>query len=330
MNIKDLVDFLENRMSMSHIYQPLLIKSLIDAGGSATIRQLANHFLAQDESQLLYYENRIKQMPVRILQKHGLVSKDGDLVSLNVNGLSFEQKAQIKMICEKKIQEYVVKRGLSIWDYRLLDKDPVPDSLYYRVLKESGGRCVLCGATKKDRPLHVDHIKPRSRGGKTVYENLQALCSKCNLSKSNKDETDFRPPIKPDIVAECRFCPEKLKRLHRKVEDYGNLWVVEDKYPVSEGHHLIIPKRHTPDWFSMTEEKRRGSDALMRILKNRLSDLDNTITGFNIGMNCGESAGQTIFHAHIHIIPRRDGDTSNPTGGVRGVIPDKMCYCIEE
>ena len=68
----------------------------------------------------------------------------------------------------------------------------------------------------------------------------------------------------------------------------------------------------------------------MRILKNRLSDLDNTITGFNIGMNCGESAGQTIFLAHIHIIPRRDGDTPNPTGGVRGVIPDKMCYFLDE
>ena len=113
MNFEKLTDFLENKMSMSHIYQPLLIRSLIDAGGSATIRQLSNYFLAQDESQLRYYENRIKQMPLRILRKQGIVSKDGDLVALKVNKLSFEQKAQIKMICEKKIQEYVVKRGLS-------------------------------------------------------------------------------------------------------------------------------------------------------------------------------------------------------------------------
>lgn len=330
MTFEILIDFLENRMSMSHIYQPLLIKTLIETGGSATIRQLADHFLSQDESQLRYYENRIEQMPLRILRKHDIVSKDGDLVSLKVNKLSFEQKAQIKMICEKKIQEYVVKRGLSIWDYRLLDKDPVPDSLYYRVLKESGGRCALCGATKKDRPLHVDHIKPRSRGGKTVYENLQALCSKCNLSKSNKDETDFRAPSQLYTQPDCRFCPNKLKNLHRKVEDHGSLWVVEDKYPVSEGHHLIIPKRHTTDWFSMTETERRDADRIMGILRTRLYDLDDTITGFNVGMNCGESAGQTIFHAHIHIIPRRDGDTPNPTGGVRGVIPDKMCYCLEE
>jgi diadenosine tetraphosphate (Ap4A) HIT family hydrolase len=80
----------------------------------------------------------------------------------------------------------------------------------------------------------------------------------------------------------------------------------------------------------MTELERRDADALMRILKNRLSDIDSTITGFNMGMNCGESAGQTIFHAHVHIIPRRDGDTPNPTVGVRGVIPDKMWFCVDE
>jgi hypothetical protein len=157
MKFESLIDFLENRMRMSHIYQPLLVKGLVESGGSATIRQLANYFLIQDESQQRYYENRIKQMPLRVLRKHNIVSRDGDFVSLNVKELSLEQKAQVKMICEKKIQEYVVKRGLSIWDHRLLDRDPVPDSLYYRVLKESDGRCALCGATKKDRPLHVDH-----------------------------------------------------------------------------------------------------------------------------------------------------------------------------
>ena len=104
----------------------------------------------------------------------------------------------------------------------------------------------------------------------------------------------------------------------------------EDRFPVSEGHLLIVPKRHSPNWFSMNEDERRKADVLLRALKTRLEESDNTITGFNIGMNCGESAGQTIFHAHIHLIPRRDGDTPNPTGGVRGVIPDKMCYRLDD
>jgi ATP adenylyltransferase len=158
MNFKDLINFLQNKMSMSHIYQPLLIKRLVKSGGPMTLRQLAHAFLSQEESQLKYYEKSIKEMPLRVLSKHQVVSKDGELVSLNVKKLTFEQKAQIKMICEQKLQEFVVKRGLGIWDYRLLDTEPVPDSLRYRVLKESGGRCALCGVTKKERPLDVDHI----------------------------------------------------------------------------------------------------------------------------------------------------------------------------
>jgi hypothetical protein len=89
--------------------------------------------------------------------------------------------------------------------------DPVPDNLRYQVLAESGGRCALCGATKHERPLDVDHIVPLSRGRVSTRDNLQILCSKCNRSKGNKDTRDFRgetPPAKlvrdrvPDQIAE--------------------------------------------------------------------------------------------------------------------------------
>ena len=76
----------------------------------------------------------------------------------------------------------------------------------------------------------------------------------------------------------------------------------------------------------MTEKERRGAEALILILKSRIGAADRMVTGFNIGMNCGVSAGQSVFHAHIHLIPRREGDTPHPRGGVRGVIPDKMSY----
>ena len=76
----------------------------------------------------------------------------------------------------------------------------------------------------------------------------------------------------------------------------------------------------------MTEQERNDANNLIEILRKRLSEKDNSINGFNIGMNSGETAGQTIFHSHIHLIPRRTGDTPNPRGGVRGVIPDKMDY----
>jgi diadenosine tetraphosphate (Ap4A) HIT family hydrolase len=144
------------------------------------------------------------------------------------------------------------------------------------------------------------------------------------LMKLNPSDTDFRKSEWPDVDPGCLFCPEKVT--HRIVEEYNTVFAIKDGYPVSEGHHLIIPRRHTSDWFSMTENERRDSDALIRILRSRLSESDPTITGFNIGMNCGTSAGQSIFHAHIHLIPRRDGDTPHPRGGVRGVIPRRMGY----
>lgn len=320
----DLIKFLQMKMSMSHIYQPLLIKSLVESGGTATVRQLALQFLNQDESQIQYYENRIKQMPLKVLSKHGIVSKSSELVSLNVQKLTLEQKAHIKMVCEQKIQQYVAKKGLAIWDYRLLDNEPVSDVLRLRVLEESGGRCALCGATKKEMPLHVDHIKPRSKGGKTIYENLQVLCARCNQTKSNKSDTDYRKQTPDEHIPECHFCMDRIK--HRIVDEYETVCAIQDRYPVAKGHHLIIPKRHTQDWFTMSKHERDHAESLIRIIKNRLSDSDKAITGFNIGMNCGESAGQTIFHAHIHLIPRRNGDTPDPRGGVRGAMPGKMGY----
>ena len=324
MKYDDLVEFIETRMSMSHVYQPVLIKSLIDAGGYATFRQLAQEFLLQDESQLRYYESRIKKMPLPVLRKHGVVERNGDLVTLTTKRLTLEQKAKLKMLCEQRLQEFVVKRGLGVWDYRMLESDPVPDSVRYEVLRESNGRCALCGATKKERILQVDHIKPRSRGGSNDKSNLQALCDECNRAKSNKDDTDFRDDIEPDFVEGCPFClrvdDEEI------VESLGSVVAIQDRFPVSEGHLLVVPRRHTSDFFSMTTQERSDANDLLRILKKKLEHEDSTIVGFNVGTNCGETAGQTISHAHIHLIPRRAGDTPEPKGGVRGVIPHKMSY----
>jgi len=76
----------------------------------------------------------------------------------------------------------------------------------------------------------------------------------------------------------------------------------------------------------MTSRERRDAETLILYLKGDILKDDPSVTGFNIGINCGASAGQTIMHAHMHLIPRRDGDTSNPRGGVRGVIRSKMAY----
>lgn len=120
----------------------------------------------------------------------------------------------------------------------------------------------------------------------------------------------------------CPFCNLNTKI----IKETETMLSFYDQYPVTEGHVLIIPKRHISDYFSMSNKEKTELDQLINDLKKHLEVKYKNITGFNIGMNCGESAGQTIFHAHIHLIPRRDGDTKNPRGGVRGVIPEKMSY----
>ena len=122
----------------------------------------------------------------------------------------------------------------------------------------------------------------------------------------------------------CPFCYTNLKE--KIIKEYGSVVAINDEHPVSMGHMLIIPKRHCIDFFAMKEKERSDAGRLLHVLKEEIRSNDPAVTGFNIGMNSGESAGQTIFHSHIHLIPRRDGDTPNPRGGVRGVIPDKMNY----
>ena len=103
-------------------------------------------------------------------------------------------------------------------------------------------------------------------------------------------------------------------------------FAVLDGNPVTAGHTLICPKRNFADLFEAAQVEVDAIWQLASIRKKQLAQEDRLITGFNFGVNSGPAAGQTIPHCHFHLIPRRSGDTPNPTGGVRGVIPEKMNY----
>jgi len=115
---------------------------------ASTLRQLAMAFVVEDERQILFYEDRIKKMPLPVLKKHGIVQYKGNLASLATGRLSFEQRARVRVICKHRIQDFLRQRGRDPWGYRMLETDPVPDVLRYQALAASGGRCALCGATK--------------------------------------------------------------------------------------------------------------------------------------------------------------------------------------
>ena len=102
-------------------------------------------------------------------------------------------------------------------------------------------------------------------------------------------------------------------------------FVIYDGFPVSEGHCLIVPHRVYSDYFESTEDEVVGLQKLI-IETKKLLDKKCQPKGYNVGINCGEVAGQTVPHVHIHLIPRYKGDMDNPRGGVRGVIPSKQKY----
>ena len=113
-----------------------------------------------------------------------------------------------------------------------------------------------------------------------------------------------------------------------------DLFIVEDElcyaridgFPVTALHTLIIPKRHVANYFDLNSFEVSAMYQVLVEMKTRIEMKDQSVTGFNIGVNAGKDAGQSIFHVHVHLIPRRKDDVKNPRGGVRGVIPDKQKY----
>lgn len=121
----------------------------------------------------------------------------------------------------------------------------------------------------------------------------------------------------------CLFCSIPQERI---IAENNLAFAISDGFPVTDMHSLIIPKRHVGDYFGLTTEEILACDELLKTIREKILASDNQVEGFNIGLNCGAVAGQTIFHCHTHLIPRRYGDVENPRGGVRHLIPGKGSY----
>jgi ATP adenylyltransferase len=126
-------------------------------------------------------------------------------------------------------------------------------------------------------------------------------------------------------MVKCYFCDPVQNSKSLIFEDSYSL-VFRDNFPVTRFHTLITPREHIANIFDLSTETYKHLFALAKVESEKLLEIDKKITGFNIGVNQGVSAGQTIMHAHIHIIPRRDGDVTDAKGGVRWVVPDKADY----
>lgn len=130
----------------------------------------------------------------------------------------------------------------------------------------------------------------------------------------------FNQKVKDTLENPCPFCNPSSDSI--LVAESATAFSILDKFPVSKGHALIIPKRHVDNYFDLTFREQSACTFMMNFVKEIVQKKYNP-DGFNIGINIGKSAGQTVGHVHIHLIPRYAGDVDNPEGGVRGVIPEK-------
>ena len=124
-------------------------------------------------------------------------------------------------------------------------------------------------------------------------------------------------------MEDCLFCTIPAARI---IAETDIAYAIRDGFPVTPLHTLVIPKRHAVDFFALTDAEILGCSALIRQVRASILHEDPTVVGFNVGMNVGAAAGQTVFHCHIHLIARRQGDVENPRGGVRHTIPGKGHY----
>lgn len=326
MRYKDLLRFIERDMRMSHVYQPIMIRTLLSNGGRASRRAIARSLLNADESQLDYYAEIVRNMVGRVLTGRGVVSRDGQDYRLHgFDRLTADEIRELKEACDARLKDYMEKRGDAPWEHRRRSAGYVSGTIKFEVLKRAKFRCELCGVPATECALEVDHILPRNRGGDDDISNLQALCYRCNSMKRDRDDTDLRA-VRESLNlrdSECLFCNLDDRPIF--MENRLSLAIV-DRFPVTQGHLLVIPRRHEKDYFQLGSAEVRSCSTLLADCRDRLANDDTSIRGFNVGINSGVAAGQTIMHCHIHLIPRRDGDASNPRGGVRAVVPGKADY----
>ena len=267
MEFHALLDFIQTRMRMAHIYQPVMIRTLLDRQGEADDEQIAKALLSHDRSQIEYYQQITRNMVGRILRGHGMVEKEGRKYRLV--GFDKFTPAQIEALrdaCDEKLSEYIYNRGNLIWNHRRKSAGYISGTLKYEVLKAAKFRCELCGIPADEVALEVDHIIPRNKGGTDDLSNLQALCYSHNAMKRDRDDTDFRAVRESYSVRKpgCIFCELLPDRI---VTQNELAVVIRDGYPVTPLHSLIIPKRHVVNIFELGTSEMKACNLLLHETK---------------------------------------------------------------
>jgi diadenosine tetraphosphate (Ap4A) HIT family hydrolase len=175
------------------------------------------------------------------------------------------------------------------------------------------------------RDLYFEGFRTHKVHQKKTYQCNVVLNSKSIFRNENCEIYEYRHfnQIKRKEYSTCPFCNPDTER--ELIVESATVFAMFDKFPVSDGHALIIPKKHCADYFDLTFKEQSACIFMMNKVKEIIAQRFKP-DGFNVGINIGEQAGQTVNHVHLHLVPRYRGDVHDPRGGVRGVIPNKQKY----
>ena len=287
MNYDELVEFIEEKMSMTYSYQPVIIKKLLESNNIATKEDIAKVLVNNDHTLIDHYKKILMRWPKQTLEKHNIVKYKKNIKSfvLLIDNITTEQKNKLIKICEDKYNNHK-----NIAEGAKVIREAISGPLRYKVLKKSYNVCALCN---KKKELEIDHIQPVSLGGNNDLKNLQALCRTCNAQKNNQDNTDFTKVYKKLNRFEqgCSFCkPKKI------IKTQGLAIAIPSQTPLST-HIQITTKRHTNSFDDLILAEQHSCMELIKSIK--LYYQINNIKNIHINFNSIETLG----HFHINVIP---------------------------
>ena len=320
---EELSVYIEKKMRMAAIHQPVMFMSLLINDGKRSDALMARDLLLGDEIQLEYYAQIANNMVAKGPGSHGIVKRNVLQKTFTLNRfeeLSPRERKELISLCKTRIQDFQDKRDQDKKGGR--SEKYISGTLKFKILKRAKFHCELCGISADKRALEVDYIGPKNKNGREDINNYQVLCTQCNAMKWDTENTDFRLIRESFDKKEtnCDFCQIPDNRI---IDENELAFVIRDNHPVAALHTLIIPKRHEHNYFLLGQAEINSCNQLMKRASESIMNEDPRVKAFNIGINNGPLAGQTILHCHIHLIPRRAGDVINPRGGIRNLMHEK-------
>jgi len=314
MNTEELLTFLNTQMRMSHVYQPLLIRCLLDRGGSATIRELAADFALDVAEDLDHYEDRIIDMPVPVLQNHGVVRTEGDQVHLNLGPCSPEEAEEIRQLCDANISDFLQRRGVSSWN-ELRSDSPTAHETQNQTTNLRAPWVSQAALTFPT--LHA----LRELGGRAEIDAIaDHVADQLGLTQQERDTPNPGVDDRPLFDYDLAWARTKLKLDGLVANPSRSVWSLVAGYSAPEdelarSHFLNTPEETEEVPFQMFggEDVRRLSER--RVRRNQAKFRFDVLARY--GCECAVcSIGESVLLEAAHIVPKADNGSDDVRNGL--------------